>query len=565
MAKSSRVSAQAPPATRSPLWLAGVLVVVFIWALPNLSYPIGRDQATFCTIGQGLLRGQQLYRDLWDNKPPGIFWIFALVVKVFGPVMWSVGLVDILWLLAISCCIYFFAERYLGTVAAALAVVFNAAWHLEAGDLNATQAETFLMLFVFTSYFLVAREGPWLNLRRFVAGLLFGAAFWIKYNAVALLAIVLWLPYLDAKQLDAQPRRLRLVIPRRRWLLKMMVFMAGFITLGAAVLAYFWLTGSWAALKEVQFEVLPRYRAMIFEHKPNYGLFFLWVLLAIPVGLGPLTVAATVAALATAWKRRELAIMGPIFFAAGLAFVSVVLQIYFRSYYFEICNPFFAMVWGYLGLRFFERFRAVARDYHARGRPIARLVVWGLFAFVVFWPLANEVVLAVGRYRDLADWKRNSAFYYAGYDRKPRMSHLAEQLRVIEYVRKDSVPSDKVFVWGCDPLIYFGSQRSSPTRFICNYPLISPWGPPAWRSELMRSLKKSPPRFIVIARDDQQPGITFRNWDSEGFLQTFPELAGFIRNYYRLNKNFLYFSVYIRQAISPYGEGGSVNPPNGGG
>ncbi len=126
MAEGSIVPTPKPTQTGSRRWLLAVLVLVAFIALPSIVYPIGRDQATYCVIGQGLLRGQQLYRDLWDNKPPGIFWIYALVVKVFGPVMWSVGLVDILWLLAISYFIFRFAEHYLGTAAAVIAVLVNA-------------------------------------------------------------------------------------------------------------------------------------------------------------------------------------------------------------------------------------------------------------------------------------------------------------------------------------------------------------------------------------------------------------------------------------------------------
>ncbi len=99
--------------------------------------------------------------------------------------MWMVGLVDILWLLTISCCIFRFAERYLGTAAAVIAVVVNANWHCRAGYINAGQPETFLMLFVYADYFLVAQGARWPSLRLYVAGLLFGAAFWLKYNALA--------------------------------------------------------------------------------------------------------------------------------------------------------------------------------------------------------------------------------------------------------------------------------------------------------------------------------------------------------------------------------------------
>src|SRR5690242_4299980 len=105
------------PASRSSAhvsrgWLAAALLFVVFRALPNISYPLGRDQATYGVIGQGLLNGQHLYLNLWDNKPPGIFAIYAVLVKVFGHVAWSVGVVEILWLLVLSICIFRFAERH---------------------------------------------------------------------------------------------------------------------------------------------------------------------------------------------------------------------------------------------------------------------------------------------------------------------------------------------------------------------------------------------------------------------------------------------------------------------
>src|SRR5712692_5269157 len=101
MSEPSAVSLPQPVANRSRLWLILSLLLAALRALPNLSYPIGRDQATYCVVARGLLHGAKLYRDLWDMKPPGIFWIYVPIVKLFGPVMWSVGLMDILWLLVI--------------------------------------------------------------------------------------------------------------------------------------------------------------------------------------------------------------------------------------------------------------------------------------------------------------------------------------------------------------------------------------------------------------------------------------------------------------------------------
>src|SRR5437764_2898854 len=124
------------------------MLFVALRALPNISYPMHRDQATYCVVAQDLLRGAKLYRDVWDNKPPGVFWIYEVIVKLFGPVMWSVSVVDVLWLLAISYCIFRLAERYLGRPPAAIAVLVNAGWHCRAGYRNAGQGDTFLILFV---------------------------------------------------------------------------------------------------------------------------------------------------------------------------------------------------------------------------------------------------------------------------------------------------------------------------------------------------------------------------------------------------------------------------------
>ena len=198
-------------------WLFGGLAVVFLRALPNLRFPIGRDQATYCVIGQGLLHGQLLYRDLWDNKPPGIFYIYALIVKICGPVMWCVGVVDILWLLAISCCIFYFARRYLGTPAASLAMVANAIRHCRQGYIHAAQPEAFLMLCVFAAV-LCPEVPPYprrttgtpsegsgqasASMRSCAAGLLLGCAFWLKYNVVAFFPFVALVPFLDFRDVD---------------------------------------------------------------------------------------------------------------------------------------------------------------------------------------------------------------------------------------------------------------------------------------------------------------------------------------------------------------------------
>ena len=560
MAEASLPRAPVPsPAWASRrVWLVASLIFVLIRAIPNITYPIARDQATYCVIGQGLLSGQHLYRDLWDNKPPGIFYLFAVVVRLFDHAMWSVGLIDILWLLAISYCIFRFAERYLGPAGAGIAVVVNASWHVWAGYWEAAQTETFLMLFVFVAYLLVSDSTRAVFLRHFAAGVALGAAFWLKYNALAFLPLIALLPYLDFKGIDERPRRITLSISRREWLIRAAVVIGGLAFTVVAVLGYFRLAGAWEALKEVQFVVLPRYSAMALERTPHYAL---WATLLTEYTLGRATEIAALVALVLAWRSRDLARFGPVFLAAGLGYLCTASQIRFHAYAFETSFPFFAMIWGYLVVELYEGFRALARRLMARGWQLARVLVWVLFMSILAWPVPDQAFNLLAHYRALGAWWRNPDVFYAAYAWPNPISHFPDQMRVIEYLRKNLRPSDEIFVWGSEPLIYFQTGRRCPARFVSNLALVSPWSPPRWRGEMVNDLEKSPPAFLVVARDDAVPYIAYTNFDSEEYLQVFPEFAIFINDHYELAKDLEYFAVYRRDVPDAAGEGEASRPP----
>jgi len=530
------------------LWFIAAFVFVLVRSIPNIVYPIARDQATYLVIGQSLLEGQHLYQDVWDNKPPGIFFLFALIVKLFDHAMWCVGLVDILWLLAISYCIFRFTERYLGSAAAAIAVATNATWHVWAGYWEAAQTETFLMLFVFVSYFLVAREGRWVRSRHFAAGLFFGAAFWLKYNAVMFLPFIAILPYLDFQGLDRAPRRVRLVIPWRQWFSRVALVGVGWALTVVVVLGHFWLAGAWEALKEVQFEVLPLYSRMALERTPDYPL---WAINQTEFVLGPPTEIATLVALVLAWRLRDLARFAPVLLSVAMGYACVALQVRFHAYGFETAFPFFAMAWGYLGVKLFQGFHVVARGCLARGWRLARVLVWVVFANVILWPVPEQVVNIGVHYQALGHWWRERDVFYAGYPWPNPISHFPDQIRVINYLRSHLQPEDGVFVWGSEPLIYFLTRRPCPTRFVSNLALISPWSPPAWRIEMVEDLRKAPPRYLVVARDDAVPAISYTRWDSEEFLNVYPEFTIFIADYYQPEEDLENFVIYRRREIRP--------------
>ncbi|MDB4998736.1 MAG: hypothetical protein JWM74_6168 [Myxococcaceae bacterium] len=68
--------------------------LAFGWV--SLLYPFGRDQSLFFYIGrEWFLRGAIPYRDAIEHKPPGIFVIHGILLRIFGEAMWPIRLFDL--------------------------------------------------------------------------------------------------------------------------------------------------------------------------------------------------------------------------------------------------------------------------------------------------------------------------------------------------------------------------------------------------------------------------------------------------------------------------------------
>ncbi len=527
----------------SKRWLLLSLGLVVLAGIPNLSYPIGRDQATYCVIGRGLLDGARLYRDLWDNKPPGIFYLYSAIVKVFGLAMWSVGLLDILWLLAISVCIFCFTEHTLGKGAAFLTVLANAAMHIRAGYWDAGQPDTFLILFIFGSYFLLSTRDRGITLKELLAGILFAAAFWIKYNAITFLPFLMLVPYLEFQTSTGHAPRARLRIARGQWLSAMPRFAIGFLLGSAVVVSGLLFSGAWSGFVEEQFQVLPRYAAMASLGIPHY---WAWAAGRIEFWLGLWTLFAALAGVLIAWRRHQLALLAPALVGAAAGFAALAVQVRYQPYYFETCFPFFAIFWGYLIAQVCEGARAMARYFAGRNWRVARVLTWVVFADLIAFCLPGPVMRIVTNYRAFNEWRQNPARFYSSYPWPGPAEDFRGVLRVVAYLKEHPGAENSVYVWGNEPLIYFLSGYRPPVRFVWNLALIAPWRLPGWRRELVFQLNKTGPHYIIVARDDEIHGLSGTFQDSAHALRDFPALANYLHNFYQPCEDDVTFEIYCR-------------------
>lgn len=526
------------------LLIPTTVLFVLLYALPILSFPPGRDQGTYLEIGQSLLRGEHLYAQLWDNKPPGIFLVYAGIVKLFGRALWSPAIVDIILLLAISYLLFRFAETYLGREGAALAVVIHAAWHSSMRYFWIVQPETIQVLCVLGAFVLLAIPSKSWRMRCFAAGLVCGFGFWQKYNFVAFLPVPLFLPFLDFQALDERSPRLALCISWKEWLTRALWVACGFSLTALAVMSWIFLSGGLPMMRESQFEVLPRYAHMAMTEQPHY-----WLMAVVRTyfSLRPETVFTTLVALVVGWLTRDLKRMLPIFFSAAVALAATAMQVRFHSYYFLVCYPFFAALWAYLFLRLFEAATATKQLLMRHGQRLAAALVWVLFANIVFWPIPEQITKLVTQYEELQQWYTHRDTFYANYPEQLSIELLRGQFEVVRYVEKTTQPGDSIYLWGSNSLIYFLTDRQPPTRFVLNLGVVAKWGKESWKNEIMQGIETARPRLIIVTRHDSLPTITYEAKDSEQYLDTsFLQLNNYINQNYTRAIDFEDFTIYKR-------------------
>jgi hypothetical protein len=171
-------------------------------------------------------------------------------------------------------------------------------------------------------------------------------------------------------------------------------------------------------------------------------------------------------------------------------------------------------------------------------------LLWVVLASLIFTVLPEESVRVVEQYRFAADWWRNPEASYKSYYWQLPLEKIGDQMRVVDYLKANSLPQDEVYVWGTAPLINFLPQRENPSRFVSNLGVISTWAPESWRQELAQTLEEKRPRYVVVERHDMVPTLTFTNKDSEQYLQVYPALAGLLQRQYEPAANYSDFEIY---------------------
>src|SRR5262245_37154454 len=171
--------------------LLAVITALLIVRLPSLVQPMGPDQGLYAYVGERILHGDLAYRDAWDQKPPGIHYVYA-ALRAVSRRDGIVPAADVLAAAAVAALLWSIGTRLGGPIAGGVSAVLflllsDPSFARYGGVRVRAQCETFIALAVTAALALTTgrRSAGDEKARRFApalfsAGLLIGAAFALK-------------------------------------------------------------------------------------------------------------------------------------------------------------------------------------------------------------------------------------------------------------------------------------------------------------------------------------------------------------------------------------------------
>ena len=122
-----------------------------------------------------------------------------------------------------------------------------------------------------------------------------------------------------------------------------------------------------------------------------------------------------------------------------------------------------------------------------------------------------------------------------------------------DYLDRHGARGNPIEVWGWSPGLYWRAGCTASSRFIFMLPLImtQPNGgitafQRAWRREFIDSLRRVPPKFIVIAKDSMGLGV-FYFQPAAALVDSIPGFRGLLDSMYRLDTVMPHWEVYQKE------------------
>jgi hypothetical protein len=534
--------------------LLGILITIFTIQIGvDPSYKnMGTDSGTFAYCGKVILDGGLMYRDCWDNKPPGVYYLNSAAILLGGPNPFSIWLFQAIWLTIAIQAYFLILRKIWGLGLATLAAFMLIFWVLypdifEGGNFTETYAILPVVLSI-GAFWAYLRSGK--NFWVAVLGLLVAAGFLLKPTYISTgLAAGAVISYLELRK-----RKYKAMVGK-------LLLLATFAVLPLVLVSLFWI---------YQHEFYELWFA-VFKHNIGYvesgfsfrSLYGTARMLLINQPMASLTALVIMSFGIFLYRHfRELlplrksnreppngSINGEMdksqaltWWQAGLG-LAIILDIVFLAasgknfgHYLQVLMPTMIASTLYLFDKLISSIRQKTED-----RSMWVIACSGVLIIC----LAGILEIAVKEAPSLAELKT----FWQSPDLTQYQPNELEQ-----YIIDHSQPTDSVLIWGGHPSMNFLTNRRSPTRYIFLQHLFTPTtsGENGF-SEFLGELKTDPPALIV-AQPDSSAGLPFFGLDADNICpgcdpditQKMLELKNYVESNYKLASTIWDWNVYER-------------------
>jgi hypothetical protein len=474
--------------------IVAVLVLQIRWS-PRF-VEMGPDSGLFAYGGQRILQGDLLYRDVFDTKPPGVFYLDAAALWVGGETAWPLWALSALWSAATVIGLFGVLRSVTGRAASLAAtllflVVLHQTGIFQGG--NSTE------LFALIPQVLALAATVW-RLRQgkgsavFLLGLATALAFLFKptYIALGLVSLALILGKDIWEQQRQQGRQ------------DLFLFLAGFLLPPLLVGGYWFARGG---LSDMVNDVFVYGSAYVRGGLSARSLYVTFRKLTESAPMAYLTMLATAGMVLVAWGLRaghrgkrplgeslqpspetaECACADPARLILLVAFVAtpvewalVALSGQNFGHYFITPLPAMAVMAA------FALDRAWSADPEGPGKNSWRFAFSGL-ASVLF-----TVGVVLGLVQAMPDQYQWNLLRSAPYGGEVRMSPL------VRYIAERTSPGDGVLVWGNRPGVNFQAVRPAPSRYLFPTQILLRDGRTGARlAEFLAAIERNRPKLVA--------------------------------------------------------------------
>jgi len=443
------------------------------------------DAFLYAYYAKRMLAGQRLYADLWDNKPPGVFWADALGLLLSGGRFWGVVLVCSL-AAAGSCVMLFLTARRLYGVRAAAVTVVMASLFLFLHDyhVGANRPSTFYVLFelcVMACYVHATGRARGVGRYLFPAGMFAVAAVMCRQTAFSAAgAVALHQMYLTITRRQGVGR----LMGNALW------FGAGCALGVGAVVAGLWgtsdLAHAWHGIvtsnlgyfaRPGRSELLPE----LFRWEDHLKVLGLPLILAAGAVIHAVGRRLGSGDFEAGGAEEKESNQPPGAFALVVTWFPIALYLALvgpskRMMYFGVALAPLVMLAGY-GVWLLMRERG------ERGGPRFSVIVAVLwFGFMMVPGVRHQ-------------WDAAQVAYVRRFDERSTPRHHY----TVECIRAQTGPDDPVFMWGYLPAVYWYADRPLGQRYLVTT-LIDQWQGDAqpYVDGVISELRNDPPKAIVM-------------------------------------------------------------------